>query len=66
MFLYRGDRQAAILGLPVGFITIWLVSLMTEAPPQQVQDLVGSVRYPKSGQAIAGDPLGRDLPAGAH
>jgi cation/acetate symporter len=57
---------SAVFGLPVGFITIWLVSLMTEAPPQQVQDLVGSVRYPKSGQAITGDPLGRDLPAGAH
>jgi cation/acetate symporter len=57
---------SAVFGLPVGFITIWLVSLMTEAPPQQVQDLVGSVRYPKSGQAIGGDPLGRDLPAGAH
>ena len=52
---------SAVFGLPVGFITIWLVSLMTEAPPQQVQDLVASVRYPKSGQAITGDPLGRDL-----
>jgi hypothetical protein len=39
---------------------------MTEAPPQPVQELVASVRYPKSGQAITGDPLGRDLPAGAH
>ncbi|HEX5020820.1 MAG TPA: cation acetate symporter, partial [Candidatus Binatia bacterium] len=57
---------SAVFGLPVGFITIWLVSLMTEAPPQPVQDLVASVRYPKSGQAITGDPLGRDLPAGAH
>jgi hypothetical protein len=26
-----------------------------------VQDLVASVRYPKSGQAVKGDPLGRDL-----
>jgi len=57
---------SAVFGLPVGFITIWLVSLITEAPPQPVQDLVASVRYPKSGQAITGDPLGRDLPAGAH
>jgi hypothetical protein len=24
------------------------------------------VRYPKSGQAIKADPLGRDLAAGAH
>ena len=49
---------SAAFGLPVGFITIWIVSLMTEAPPQQVQDLVASVRYPKSGQAVTGDPLG--------
>jgi cation/acetate symporter len=52
---------SAVFGLPVGFLIIWIVSLMTEAPPQQVQDLVVSVRYPKSGQAYAGDPLGRDL-----
>ena len=57
---------SAVFGLPVGFITIWLVSLMTEAPTRQVQDLVAGVRYPKSGQAIRGDPLGRDVPAAAH
>jgi cation/acetate symporter len=57
---------SAVFGLPIGFLTIWLVSLLTEAPPQRVQDLVTSVRYPKSGQAIKGDPLGRDVPAGAH
>jgi cation/acetate symporter len=57
---------SAVFGLPVGFLTIWLVSLATEAPPKEVQDLVASVRYPKSGQAYTGDPLGRDIPAGAH
>ena len=57
---------SAVFGLPVGFITIWIVSLLTEAPSKQVQDLVVSVRYPKSGQATIGDPLGRDLPTGAH
>ena len=57
---------SAVFGLPVGVITIWIVSLLTEAPPKQVQDLVASVRYPKTGQAFRGDPLGRDLPAGAH
>ena len=57
---------SAVFGLPVGFITIWIVSLLTEAPPKQVQDLVASVRYPKSGQAVTGDPLGRDIPVGAH
>jgi cation/acetate symporter len=44
---------SAIFGLPVGFLVIWIVSLLTEAPPRAVQDLVVSVRYPKSGQATA-------------
>jgi cation/acetate symporter len=57
---------SAVFGLPAGFLTIWIVSLLTEAPSKQMQDLVVSVRYPQSGQAVKGDPLGRDLPAGAH
>ena len=52
---------SAIFGLPAGFLTIWIVSLLTAPPPKEVQDLVTSVRYPKSGQAYRGDPLGRDL-----
>ncbi len=52
---------SAIFGLPAGFLTIWIVSLLTAPPPKEVQDLVVSVRYPKSGQAYRGDPLGRDL-----
>lgn len=44
---------SAIFGLPAGFLTIWIVSLLTSAPPKAVQDLVMSVRYPKSGQATA-------------
>ena len=57
---------SAVFGLPVGFLVIWLVSLMTEAPSKEVQELVANVRYPKSGQATTGDPLGREQPAGAH
>ncbi|MBM4299406.1 MAG: cation acetate symporter, partial [Deltaproteobacteria bacterium] len=57
---------SAVFGLPIGFLTIWLVSLVTEAPPKDVQDLVANVRYPKSGQAYTGDPLGRDISAGVH
>jgi cation/acetate symporter len=52
---------SAIFGLPAGFLTIWIVSLLTAAPPKEVQDLVVSVRYPKSGQSYRGDPLGRDV-----
>ena len=57
---------SAIFGLPAGFLTIWIVSLLTPAPPAHIQELVLSVRYPKSGQAIKADPLGRDSTAGAH
>ena len=57
---------SAVFGLPVGFVVIWIVSLMTEAPPKEVQDLVADVRYPRSGQATTGDPLGRDVAVGAH
>jgi cation/acetate symporter len=57
---------SGIWGIPLGFIVIWIVSLMTAPPPQEVQDLVASVRYPKSGQMVKGDPLGRDVPVGAH
>jgi cation/acetate symporter len=52
---------SAIFGLPAGFLTIWIVSLLTAPPSQAVQDLVVNVRYPKSGQGTKGDPLGRDL-----
>jgi cation/acetate symporter len=57
---------SAIFGLPAGFLTIWIVSLLTAPPPKEVQDLVVSVRYPKSGQAYRGDPLGRDLAGAPH
>ena len=52
---------SAIFGLPAGFLTIWIVSLLTPPPPKAVQDLVVAVRYPKTGQGTKGDPLGRDL-----
>ncbi|HEY8370763.1 MAG TPA: sodium:solute symporter family protein [Thermodesulfobacteriota bacterium] len=42
---------SAIFGMPLGFLTIWIVSLLTPAPPKELQDFVMSVRYPKSGQA---------------
>jgi cation/acetate symporter len=40
-----------VFGMPVGFLTTIVVSLMTAPPSQAVMDLVASVRYPKSGQA---------------
>jgi cation/acetate symporter len=54
---------SAIFGLPAGFLAIWIVSLLTAPPPKSIQDLVVSVRYPKSGQAEKGDPLTGKVPA---
>jgi cation/acetate symporter len=42
---------SGVFGIPLGFLTIWIVSLFTKAPDQATQDLVVSVRYPKTGSA---------------
>ncbi|MGE0766965.1 MAG: sodium:solute symporter family protein [Hyphomicrobiaceae bacterium] len=39
--------SAGLFGLPVGFLTIWLVSLFTTAPSQAVQDMVDATRRPR-------------------
>jgi cation/acetate symporter len=41
---------AGVFGVPVGFIVIWLVSLMYPPPDRETQDLVESVRYPRGTQ----------------
>jgi cation/acetate symporter len=46
---------SAIFGLPVGFLAIWLVSLLTEPPPREIQDVVTDVRYPR-GARVATAP----------
>ncbi len=38
--------SAGLFGVPVGFVVIILVSLVTPAPSEKVQDLVEHVRYP--------------------
>ena len=45
--------SAGIFGVPLGFLVIILVSLVTAAPKREVQDLVEHVRYP----SIKGDTL---------
>ncbi len=50
--------SAALFGLPVGFITIILVSLVTRAPSQKVQDMVDATRRP------AGDLIMQDKGSG--
>jgi cation/acetate symporter len=41
---------SAIFGLPVGFLVIWIVSLLTKPPPQAIRDMVTNVRYPQGGK----------------
>ncbi|MBI2307371.1 MAG: VC_2705 family sodium/solute symporter [Rhodocyclales bacterium] len=42
------STSAGIWGVPVGFVVIAVVSLLTPPPPQQTQDLVERLRYPHS------------------
>ncbi len=48
-----GPVSAGMFGLPVGLVTIWIVSLLTSPPPKEVQELVEHVRYPN----LKGDTL---------
>ncbi len=41
--------SAGLLGLPIGFIVTIVVSLMTPAPSQEMQDMVDAVRRPAGG-----------------
>ena len=38
--------SAGVFGVPIGIITIIIVSMLTSSPPKEVQDLVEHVRYP--------------------
>jgi cation/acetate symporter len=42
---------SGVFGIPLGFLTIWIVSLMTPAPSKEMQDFVVEIRYPKTGGA---------------
>jgi cation/acetate symporter len=45
--------SAGLFGVPLGFLVIWIVSLITPAPKRETQDLVEHVRYPNLKQARA-------------
>jgi cation/acetate symporter len=45
--------SAGMFGLPVGMLTIAIVSLLTSPPSKAVQELVEHVRYPN----LQGDTL---------
>ena len=38
--------SAGLFGVPLGFLVIFVVSLLTPAPPREIQELVEDVRYP--------------------
>ena len=44
--------SAALFGLPVGFLAIWLVSLFTAAPSAEVQAMVDATRRPRGEPVI--------------
>ncbi len=46
-WFHIADVSAGIFGIPAGFLTIVLVSLLTPAPDPQTQALVEHVRYPR-------------------
>jgi len=41
------------VGMLLNFAAIWLVSLVTKPPPQEVQDMVERIRYPKGSGAAS-------------
>jgi cation/acetate symporter len=43
---------SGVFGIPLGFLTIWLVSHFTAAPAKEMQELVTEIRYPRSGGRI--------------
>ena len=46
--------SAALFGLPVGFASIWIVSLLTAPPSKEIQDMVDATRRPR-GETIIRD-----------
>ena len=48
--------SSGVFGVPLGFVTIVLVSLATRPPPQAIQDLVDYVRYPRLPSDLPPEP----------
>ena len=39
--------SCGLFGIPAAFLVTWLVSLVTQAPPKEMQDFIDSIRTPK-------------------
>jgi cation/acetate symporter len=46
-FLGISPEGIGMIGMAVNFVVMGVVTMFTKAPPQEVQDLVGNLRYPK-------------------
>jgi len=49
--------SAALFGMPVGFIVMYGVSLLTPAPSQEMQDLIDDIRKPQGRTLMHGGDL---------
>ncbi len=49
--------SAALFGLPVGFIVMYGVSLMTKAPSKEMQDMIDEIRKPRGQLLMEGGNL---------
>jgi cation/acetate symporter len=45
--------SGGIIGVPLSFLTIWLVSKFTRAPSQSMQDFIDDIRVPRGGVRLA-------------
>lgn len=45
--------SGGIIGVPLSFLTIWLVSKFTPAPSQAMQDFIEDIRIPRGGVRLA-------------
>jgi cation/acetate symporter len=46
-FLKISPEGIGMIGMIINFVVMWIVTLVTKAPPKEIQDLVGTLRYPK-------------------
>ena len=46
-FLGISPEGIGMIGMIINFVVMWVVTMVTKAPPKEIQDLVGTLRYPK-------------------
>jgi cation/acetate symporter len=51
-FLGISHLSAGIFGMPANFLLVYVVSKVTTAPPQEIQDLVDELRHPQDDDAL--------------